>query len=97
VKESGKLLGSLTTSLRLIPDQFSEPFAANPDAVIELAANGSVITMTPTGGETGVRNSSLSIQLLLAHGARLGWRRLQSWQSRSPSIKKPRRMAGLLY
>jgi hypothetical protein len=55
-----------------------------------------VITMTPTGGETGVRNSSLSIQLLLAHGARLGWRRLKSWQSRSPSIKKPRRMAGPL-
>jgi Uma2 family endonuclease len=60
VKGSGKLLGSLTTSLRLIPEQFTEPCAANPDAVIELTADGSVITMTSTGGEKGVRNSSLS-------------------------------------
>ena len=96
MKGSGEWLGSLTASLRHIPDQFSEPCAANPDAVIELPANASVITMTSTCGETGVRNSSLSIELLLAHGARLGWRRLQSWQSRSPSIKKPHRMAGLL-
>jgi Uma2 family endonuclease len=72
VKGAGEWLGSLAASLRLIPDQFTEPCAANPDAVIELAADGSVITMTPTGGETGVSNNSLSIELLLANGARLG-------------------------
>jgi hypothetical protein len=60
VKGAGEWLGSLTTSLWLIPEQFTEPCAANPDAVIELAANGSVITMTSTGGEKGVRNNSLS-------------------------------------
>jgi Uma2 family endonuclease len=33
---------------------------------MELAADGSLITMTPTGGETGARNSNLSFALQLA-------------------------------
>ena len=57
---------TLTASLRLTPDQFAELCAANPDAVMELAADGSLITMTPTGGETGARNSNLSFELQLA-------------------------------
>jgi Uma2 family endonuclease len=57
---------TLTASLRLTPDQFAELCAANPDAVMELAADGSLITMTPTGGETGARNSNLSFALQLA-------------------------------
>ena len=40
---------------------------------MELAADGPLITMTPTGGKTGVRNSSFSIELRQANGARLGW------------------------
>jgi Uma2 family endonuclease len=36
---------------------------ANPEAVLELAADGTLIVMTPTGGETGQRNSRLLIQL----------------------------------
>jgi len=57
---------TLTASLRLTPDQFAELCAANPDAVMELAADGSLITMTPTGGETGARSSNLCFELQLA-------------------------------
>jgi hypothetical protein len=57
---------TLTASLRLTPDQFGELCAANPDAVLELAADGSLIAMTPTGSETGARNSNLSFELQLA-------------------------------
>ncbi|MFN7872055.1 MAG: Uma2 family endonuclease, partial [Cyanobacteriota bacterium] len=57
---------TLTASLRLTPDQFGELCAANPDAVLELAADGSLIATTPTGGETGARNSNLSFELQLA-------------------------------
>ena len=39
---------------------------ANPEAVLELAADGQLITMTPTGGDTGARNHSLSLVLALA-------------------------------
>lgn len=41
---------------------------ANPDAVLELAADGQQIAMTATGGETGARNLTLVVQL--AHWAR---------------------------
>jgi exonuclease VII large subunit len=35
----------------------------NPEAVLELAADGRLITMTPTGGETSHRNSRLLTRL----------------------------------
>jgi len=38
-----------SSSLRLTPEQFVELCQANPDAVLELAADGSLIRMTPTG------------------------------------------------
>ena len=50
----------LSGSLRLTPQQFAELCQANPDAVFELAADGSLILMTPTGSETGGRNGALS-------------------------------------
>jgi len=56
----------LPPDLRLTPEQFERVCQANPEAVLELAADGAVITMTPTGGETGSRNSRLLIQLGLA-------------------------------
>ena len=34
---------------------------SNPDAVLELAADGRLIALTPTGSETGARNSRLVI------------------------------------
>ena len=56
----------LPPDLRLSPEQFTAVCAANPDAVLELTAHGQLIHMTPTGGETGARNSSLLVSLGLA-------------------------------
>jgi Uma2 family endonuclease len=53
----------LPPDLRLSPDQFARVCAANPEAVLELTADGHLITMTPTGSETGSRNSELIFQL----------------------------------
>jgi Uma2 family endonuclease len=39
---------------------------ANPDAVLELAADGQLIAMSPTGSETSARNSNLVFLLGLA-------------------------------
>jgi len=52
--------------LQLTPEQFAAICSANPDAVLELDASGHVIHMTPTGGETGARNSTLLVLLGLA-------------------------------
>ena len=54
---------SLCAGLRFTPEQFAELYQANPEAVLELAADGSLILMTPTGSETGARNSELSFQI----------------------------------
>ena len=56
----------LPDALRLTAEQFEAVCQANPDAVLELDASGHVIHMTPTGSETGVRNSTLLFQLGLA-------------------------------
>jgi Uma2 family endonuclease len=56
----------LPWDLRLTPEQFEQVCQANPEAVLELAADGQLIVMTPTGGETSSRNSRLLIQLGLA-------------------------------
>jgi Uma2 family endonuclease len=53
----------LPHDLRLSPEQFAQVCKANPDAVLELAADGQLITMTPTGGETGRRNTRLLTRL----------------------------------
>jgi Uma2 family endonuclease len=53
----------LPRNLRLSPEQFELVCQANPDAVLELAADGQLIAMTPTGSETGARNSDLIYQL----------------------------------
>jgi Uma2 family endonuclease len=56
----------LPWQLRLTPEQFEEVCQANPDAVLELAADGELIAITPTGGETGQRNQTLGALLWLA-------------------------------
>ncbi|MEB3353581.1 MAG: Uma2 family endonuclease [Cyanobacteriota bacterium] len=64
----------LPPGLKLTPEQFALVCEANPEAVLELSAAGQVIAMTPTGGETGSRNSLLSARLqvwALGHG---GWK-----------------------
>ncbi|WP_396122605.1 hypothetical protein [Cyanobium sp. CH-040] len=45
----------LPPTLRLTPEQFAIVCEANPEAVLELAADGQLIRMTPTGGDTGAR------------------------------------------
>jgi Uma2 family endonuclease len=54
------LPASLCAGLRFTPEQFAALCQANPEAVLELAADGSLILMTPTGSETGGRNGALS-------------------------------------
>ena len=68
----------LSGSLRLTPEQFAELCHANPDAVLELAADGSLICMTPTGGETGARNAELSFQIQAWARATGGWKAFDS-------------------
>ena len=53
----------LPADLRLSPQQFALVCAANPGAVLELTADGKVIEMTPTGGETSARNNLLNTRL----------------------------------
>jgi Uma2 family endonuclease len=65
---------TLPRTLTLTPTQFAEVCAANPEAVLELAADGTLIEITPTGGSTGARNSRLLTRLenwAVASG--LGW------------------------
>jgi len=54
----------LHADLRLTPEQFERVCQANPEAVLELTAEGQLIVMTPTGGETGARSLRLGQRLL---------------------------------
>jgi Uma2 family endonuclease len=56
---------TLPRSLSLTPAQFAEVCAANPEAVLELDAAGTLIEMTPTGGSTSTRNTRLLMRLQL--------------------------------
>ena len=53
----------LPWDLRLSPEQFERVCESNPAAVLELAADGTLIAMTPTGGETGARSLRLGHRL----------------------------------
>lgn len=64
----------LPADLRLTPEQFEQVCAENPEAVLELAADGQLITMTPTSGETGSRNGELILQLKLFTRDNRGWK-----------------------
>lgn len=57
---------ALPWNLRLSPEQFALVCQANPDAVLELTADGQLIAMTPTGNETGAHNGALLVLLGLA-------------------------------
>jgi hypothetical protein len=60
--------------LRLTPDQFALLCAENRDAVLELAADGRVLAMTPTESETGARHARLEMRLLLWADRQGGWK-----------------------
>lgn len=64
---------ALTASLQLSPEQFEQLCQANPEAVLELAADGHLIAMTPTGGDTGARNGEIFFQIKAWARARGGW------------------------
>jgi Uma2 family endonuclease len=49
--------------IRLSHDQFEQIALANPDLCLELTADGELVLMPPTGGNTGRRNSGLTYQL----------------------------------
>jgi Uma2 family endonuclease len=57
---------TLPRLLSFTPSQFAQVCAANPEAVLELAADGTLIEMTPTGGASGARNQTLGALLWLA-------------------------------
>ena len=56
-------------SIRLTDEQFYQLCKDNPEARLELTADGELIAMPPTGAETGARNMKLS-------------HRLQSWSEK---------------
>jgi Uma2 family endonuclease len=64
----------LPDALRLTPEQFELVCAENPQAVLELSADGQLIQMTPTGSETGARNSRLVMRLLLWADQQATWK-----------------------
>ena len=68
----------LPWDLRLTPEQFERVCQANPEAVLELAADGHLIVMTPTGGETSSRNGKLLYQLQGFCRRHMGWRLFDS-------------------
>jgi Uma2 family endonuclease len=68
----------LPPDLRLTPAQFALVCAENRDAVLELAPDGRVIAMTPTGSETGSRNGELFFQLKLYAKRAGGWKAFDS-------------------
>jgi Uma2 family endonuclease len=53
----------LPPDLRLTLEQFALLCAENREVVLELAADGRLIVMTPTGSETGGRNIELAFQM----------------------------------
>jgi Uma2 family endonuclease len=63
----------LPPDLRLSPEQFALVCEANPEALLELAADGQLIAMTPTGGDTGRRNSRLIARLQSWADQQGGW------------------------
>ncbi len=64
----------LPPDLRLSPEQFAQVCNVNPEAVLELAADGQLIAMTPTGGDTSARNSLLITRLQIWALAQGGWK-----------------------
>ncbi len=64
----------LPTGLKLTPEQFALVCEANPEAVLELAADGQLIAMTPTGGDTSARNNLLSARLQVWALGQGGWK-----------------------
>ncbi|MFM7313556.1 MAG: Uma2 family endonuclease [Cyanobium sp.] len=63
----------LWEALRFTPEQFEQLCEANPEAVLELTAEGHLIAITPTGGDTGRRNTRLLTRLQTWADRQEGW------------------------
>jgi Uma2 family endonuclease len=59
---SDQPVGDLPLTLRL-NESFEEFVTLNPDLVVEQNANGEIVIMSPTGGESSERNAELTFQL----------------------------------
>lgn len=59
---AGSIL-KLPPTVSISTDQFYDLCRANVDWKLERTSKGDLIVMAPTGGETGVRNSNLNLQL----------------------------------
>ena len=57
------LILDLRPVIRLTHEQFEQIAIANRDLRLELTADGELILMPPTGGNTGRRNSDLTYQV----------------------------------
>ncbi len=55
----------LTPELEMTDDQFYDLCVANPDLKFERNAQGDLLIMSPTGGETGSRNVELATEFVL--------------------------------
>jgi len=71
----------LPEGLALTAEQFAAVCQANPNAVLELNANGQVIHMTPTGSETGARSSAAALPPFAPAASRGEPRHLEAAQS----------------
>ena len=76
----------LHPDLRLSPEQFALVCEANPEAVLELAADGQLISMTPTGGDTSRRNTRLLTRLQTWADRQGGWEVFDSSTGFRPSV-----------
>jgi Uma2 family endonuclease len=54
---------NLNSIIKLTSEQFYQLCQENPDLKLERNANGELIAMSPTGGETGKHNSKLNLQI----------------------------------
>lgn len=54
---------NLDPIMKLTREQFYELCAANPELKLERNANGELVIMSPTGGETSAWNSDLNTDL----------------------------------
>lgn len=53
----------IPTALKFTDDEFLQIIAANKDLRLELSAQGELVIMSPTGGETGNRNFEVYLDL----------------------------------
>jgi Uma2 family endonuclease len=56
---------TLPLTLRVTPDQFWQICQANPDATLELNAQGEIETISPTGWQSGQRNATITARLTI--------------------------------